>query len=91
MANSPQATKRARQDVFRRAVNVGHRTKFRTFQKNVAKAIDAKDYDAAKLALGSFVSVADVAAGRGIVHPNKAARIKRRLYAALKKINPQTG
>ncbi len=87
MANSRQAAKRARQDVARRAANVRHRTRFRTYQKRVASAVAANDGEAAQKALREFSSVADSAAGRRIVHPNKAARIKRRLHKAVKSLS----
>lgn len=90
MANSRQAAKRARQDVVRRANNVVHRTRFRTYQKKVVNAVAANDAKAAREALGEFVSVADAVAGRNIVHPNKAARIKRRLHAAVRSLSAGT-
>ena len=86
MANTRQAARRARQDVERRAANVVHRTRYRTFHKRVISAIAAKDGKAAREALNKFISIADAAAGKGIVHQNKAARIKQRLNSAVKSL-----
>ena len=86
MANTRQATRRAKQDVKRRAANVVHRTRFRTYHKSVVSAIAAKDGESAREALNKFISIADAAAGRGIVHQNKAARIKKRLNSAVKSL-----
>ncbi len=86
MANSRQAIKRARQAVKRRARALVHRTRFRTFQKRVLGAIAAGNQDEARAAFGKFASVADSAAGRGLVHRNKAARIKSRLSAAVRSL-----
>ncbi|MBF2734793.1 MAG: 30S ribosomal protein S20 [Betaproteobacteria bacterium AqS2] len=84
MANSNQADKRARQNVAHRARNVVYRTRFRTFQKRVVKAVQAKDQDQAKACYAAFVPIADATAGKGVIHPNKAARIKSRLNAMVK-------
>ena len=64
-----------------RARNVVYRTRFRTFQKRVVKAVQAKDHGQAKACYEAFVPVADATAGKGVIHPNKAARIKSRLNA----------
>lgn len=87
MANSAQATKRARQADRRRMRNVVQRTRFRTFQKRAVVAIDSKDATKAKEAVNTFVQVADIAASKGIVHRNKAARIKSRLNIALLRLS----
>lgn len=81
MANSKQADKRARQNQVRRRGNVVYRTRFRTYHKRVVKAVAAKDAEQAKSSFAAFVPVADASAGKGVVHPNKAARIKSRLHA----------
>ena len=83
MANSAQATKRARQDVKRRAQNLVHRTRFRTFQKRVQASLAGQDPVQAQQALSAFIAVADQVASKGIVHRNKAARIKSRLHQAV--------
>ena len=84
MANSPQARKRARQAVRRRAHNASLRSRMRTSVKRVARALDAGDAEAAGAALKQAGPALDGAAGKGLIHKNKAARHKSRLNARLK-------
>ena len=79
MANTAQAKKRARQAENNRQLNAGQRSNMRTSIKKVLKAIEAGDKDAAKKAYDAAVPVIDRAAGKGLMHPNKAARHKSRL------------
>ena len=51
----------------------------RTSIKKVLKAIEAGDKDAARKAYDEAVPVIDKAAGKGLMHANKAARHKSRL------------
>lgn len=53
--------------------------------KKVAKALHAKDMAAAQTAVTEAIKLLDKAAGRRIIHPNKASRKKSRLFAAIKK------
>ena len=84
MANSAQARKRARQSEKRRQHNASLRSRFRTAVKNVRKALDAKNLEAAKAAYQTAVPVIDGMARKNIVHKNKAARLKSRLNAEIK-------
>ena len=86
MANSPQARKRARQAVKRRAHNASLRSMLRTFVKKVAYAIDAKDKGNAEAAYKEAVPVIDRMAAKGLIHKNKAARYKSRLYKRIKSL-----
>lgn len=86
MANTPQAKKRARQSEQRRARNASRRSMVRTYLKKVVKALDAGDKELAQQAFKEAVPVLDKAAGKGIIHKNKAARHKSRLNARLKKL-----
>lgn len=79
MANTAQARKRARQAENNRQLNAGQRSNTRTSIKKVLKAIEAGDKDAAKKAYDEAVPVIDKAAGKGLMHANKAARHKSRL------------
>ena len=79
MANSAQATKRARQAENNRQRNAGQRSNMRTQIKKVIAAIKAGDRDAAAAAYKAAVPVIDSAAGKGLIHANKAARHKSRL------------
>ena len=79
MANSPQAIKRARQAENRRQRNASQRSTMRTSIKKVIAAINAGDREAASQAYAAAVPVIDSAAGKGLIHANKAARHKSRL------------
>ncbi|TVQ93247.1 MAG: 30S ribosomal protein S20 [Chromatiaceae bacterium] len=84
MANSAQARKRARQAEVHRQRNTSQRSALRTAMKKVLKAILAGDKDAAADAYQKAVPAIDRAAGKGLIHANKAARHKSRLNARLK-------
>ncbi len=84
MANIKSAQKRARQAEKTRKHNMGLRSKMRTKIKNVQKAIDAGDKDAAQAAFKEAVPVIDSMVNKGIVNKNKAARHKSRLNTRLK-------
>ena len=84
VANSAQARKRARQAVRRRAHNASLRSRMRTSVKRVVRALNADDAEAADAALKRAEPILDGAAGKGLIHKNKAARHKSRLNARLK-------
>jgi len=84
LANSPQAKKRAKQSEVRRQRNVAMRSKVRTSIKNIIKAIDNGDKEAASAAFKAAVPVIDSMATKGVMHKNKAARHKSRLNAQIK-------
>lgn len=84
MANIKSAIKRARQNVKLRLSNASARSMYRTYIKNVLKAVEAGNPEAAREAYSKAQPVIDKAAGKGLIHKNKAARIKSRLVARLK-------
>ena len=84
MANSRQATKRARQGERRRQHNAALRSRMRTFLKKVVKAIESGDKKAAEGAYKDAVPFLDSSAGKNIIHANKAARHKSRLNARIR-------
>ncbi len=84
MANIKSAIKRARQNIKRREHNASARSMYRTYIKNVLKAVKAGDIEAAKAAYQKAQPIVDKAAGKGLLHKNKAARIKSRLSARVK-------
>jgi len=84
VANIKSAIKRAKQNDKIRLHNASARSMFRTYVKNVLKAVDAGDVEAAKSAYAKAQPVIDKAANKGLIHKNKAARIKSRLVAHLK-------
>ncbi|MEN8108835.1 MAG: 30S ribosomal protein S20 [Pseudomonadota bacterium] len=79
MANSAQATKRARQAENNRQRNAGQRSMMRTAIKKVFSAIREGDAEAAEQAYVAAVPLIDRMAGKGLIHANKAARHKSRL------------
>lgn len=79
MANSAQAIKRARQAEQNRQLNASQRSRLRTAIKKVIAAVRAGDRDSAAQAYAAAVPVIDTAAGKGLIHANKAARHKSRL------------
>lgn len=84
MANSAQARKRARQALTRRARNMAQRSAFRTSIKKVISAIEGGNKEDAMSAYKDCIPAVDSAAGKGLIHPNKAARHKSRLNAAIR-------
>ncbi len=84
MANIKSARKRARQAEKTRKHNMGLRSRMRTQIKNVIKACDAGDKDAAQAAYKDAVPVIDSMINKGIVTKNKAARHKIRLGKRVK-------
>ena len=86
MANSSQTRKRVRQHEVRRRRNQSARSRLRTAVKTVLRAIRSGDREAATAAYREAVPTIDRAAGRGLVHKNKAARHKRRLNARIRAI-----
>ena len=84
MANIKSAQKRARQAEKTRKHNMGLRSMMRTKIKNVVKACDAGDKEAAQAAYKEAVPVIDSMINKGIVTKNKAARHKSRLNKRVK-------
>ena len=87
MANIKSARKRARQAEKTRKHNMGLRSMMRTKIKNVVKACDAGDKDAAVTAYKDAVPVIDSMINKGIVTKNKAARHKSRLNTRVKALS----
>jgi small subunit ribosomal protein S20 len=79
LANTAQATKRARQAEMARQLNTSQRSNMRTSIKKVIAAIKSGDRESAVKAYAAAVPVIDSAAGKGLIHANKAARHKSRL------------
>ena len=86
MANSAQARKRARQAENHRQLNASQRSNMRTSIKKVLKIIETGDQAAAKKAYNEAVPVIDRAAGKGLIHANKAARHKSRLNQTIRSL-----
>lgn len=84
LANIKSAKKRARQAEGRRQHNASRRSMMRTFIKRTVAAISSGNKEAATKAYSEAVPVLDVAAQKGFIHQNKAARYKSRLNAQIK-------
>lgn len=87
MANIKSAAKRARQAEKRRKHNMGLRSRMRTKIKDVLKACDAGDKDAAAAAYRDAVPVIDSMVNKGIVTKNKAARHKSRMNKRIRMLS----
>ncbi len=83
MANHQSAIKRIRQNAKRREHNRVYRNRARTFVKKARAAIESGDVAVAKEATRLAVRDLDMAASRGTIHPNNAARRKSRLMKQL--------
>ena len=86
MANSPQAKKRARQNIRRLAVNKTRRSRIRTFLRKVEEAIASGDKDAAADALRMAQPELMRGVSKGVMHKNTVARKMSRLASRVKAI-----
>ena len=84
MANTPQARKRARQNDSHRLRNRSQRSAMRTQIKAFASQLEAGNTDTAKQTFVLATSVIDHNARKGLIHSNRAARLKSRMNARLK-------
>lgn len=87
MANTQSAAKRARQSGKRYARNRWYRTRARTFVKRARRYIDAGDVDSSTEAVRQACRALDVAAQKGSIHKNNAARRKSRLMRAFNRMS----
>lgn len=86
MANIKSAKKRAVQSEERRKHNTDLKSAYRTYVKKVDAAIATNVKEDAVKALKTSTPIIDMAASKGIIHKNKAARHKSRLNAKIKKL-----
>jgi len=84
LANIKSAKKRARQAIKRRAHNVAMRSRVRTAVRNVIKAIESGNKDAAKASYAAVVPEIDRMAGKGILTKSRAAHYKSQLNTKLR-------
>ena len=83
MANTKSALKRVRQTEVRTERNRADKTRIKTLRKKALAAVAAGDPVAAATAASTFASAVDKAAKRNLVHPNRAANLKRKTAKAL--------
>lgn len=86
MANTASAQQRIRNSARKAIFNRLHRSRARTFTKTTEEFVAKKDLAGAQIAVAQAVSAIDKAAGKGVMHKNKAARNKSRLMKMMNKI-----
>ncbi len=79
LPNIKSAAKRVDVSERRRQRNRVYVSAARTRIRRAERLIERGDADAAALAVGDAMSTLDRAAGKGVIHPNNAARRKARL------------
>ncbi len=84
MANSAQATKRARQNVKNALHNASLKSRMRTFLKKTNNLIEKGDKDGASKLYNTAARQMDKMVNKHLVHGNKVARLKSRLVKRLK-------
>lgn len=82
MARKPSALKAARASLRRRILNYKRRTTIERLARAIKISLKPND----KL-LQEFQKAVDKAAGRGVIHPRTAARLKSRLVHHIKNKN----
>lgn len=80
-ARTPQALKRVRQSLRRRAVNRRTRSEAKTLVQTASNIALGRAEGDAPEAVTAAIRALDKAAEKGIIHPNNAARRKSRLMA----------
>ena len=87
MANHKSAIKRIRQTATRTTRNKTHRSRLRSQVKAFRAAAAATSNDEVGALLNPTVSLVDKSVQKGILHRNKANRIKSSLAKAANKVN----
>jgi small subunit ribosomal protein S20 len=85
LANIKSAAKRARQNEKRRARNRIYRSSARTYVKRARRLVEAGELEQAEQDVASAIRALDLAAQKGVIHKNNAARRKSRLIKLLQK------
>ena len=84
MPNIESSIRQLRTDAKRTIRNKGIRSECKSSITKAERVITSGKADDAKTAASTAISTLDKAAGKGIIHPNNAARRKARL---MKKLN----
>ncbi len=84
MPNTKSAKKRLRQSLERRTRNRAVKSSLKTQIKKVLSVADEGDAAATATEFRGATKKLDQAAAKGVIHRNKAARLKSRLSARLK-------
>jgi len=86
MPNTKSAKKRLRQNQTRRDHNRAVKSQVRTHIRKVRTAVDDGNVEQSESEFRVAAKKLDQAGAHGILHANKAARIKSRLSKAIKKL-----
>jgi small subunit ribosomal protein S20 len=84
MPNTEGAKKRLRQSLVRRDRNRSVKSSLRTGLRKFREAVAAKNFDEAQTFRMAVAKALDKAATKGIVHVNKASRLKSRMSHCIK-------
>ena len=90
MPNKPSAAKRVRSSRRKEKINRMHRGRARTADKKARRLIEQGRVEEAREAVQRAQAALDKAAGKGVIHPNKAARRKSRLMEKLQEIETES-
>jgi small subunit ribosomal protein S20 len=85
MKASKSVKKRERQNTVARKRNNIIKSKIHTSFRNVTKALDSNDKNITNENLRKYVSEIDKAVKRNVIHTNKGARLKSRIYRRINK------
>ena len=85
MANSKSADKRARQNKKRYELKHAQRSMVRTAVKATVKSVEAKDKNVNET-FKAAQSTVDKMVSKGVIHKNKAARLKSRMNKQIKSV-----
>ncbi|HNR25052.1 MAG TPA: 30S ribosomal protein S20 [Candidatus Bipolaricaulis anaerobius] len=77
------AKREERKSATRRRRNDARRSAVRYWRRKVQKLTEAGQVDEARASLPQLQKAVDKAAARGVIHPNRAARMKARLAKSL--------
>lgn len=89
MANIKSAIKRNRQNIKRRMRNRVYRGQARTFIRDARLSLVEENLDEARETTLKAVKALDIAAKKGVIHKNNAARRKSRLMKQLAALEKQ--
>jgi small subunit ribosomal protein S20 len=83
MPNTKGAKKRLRQSIVRRDRNRAQKTRLRHSLRKFREAVAAKKLDEASVLSRTTAILLDKAAAKGVIHANKASRLKSRMCHAI--------
>lgn len=83
--NTRSAKRQLRKSLVNRAHNQMRRSAVRYWRGQVTRRLAGGDREGAAQALPSYYAALDKAAKRGVIHPNRAARMKARMTKRLER------